>query len=240
MVAKSFQSMTQLTEPYAVGDKMYVDVKNEKTGTVRKVRWYTDKEYAKLYPGEKIPVSEDTIKVSQKNALGFQYGYITIFKGDIEANAEWFEKSIARFCRWWGWYIVSTDTIPMDLPTGIQPIELKWDAVGNDDGNLKSESQVTAAVNQLLYEPGVSEYVGKVGDRLDLHVTVTKCFVGDGSYGSYTVHTFEDANGNVYVWTTTSKSWNKGSVLHIRGTVKEHKTYKNVKQTILTRCMVVK
>ena len=49
MVAKSFQNMKQLGEPFNEKGKMYVNVKNEKSGTVRKVRWYTESEYAKMY-----------------------------------------------------------------------------------------------------------------------------------------------------------------------------------------------
>ena len=41
MVAKSFQSMKQMGEPFVEKGKMYVNVQNEKTGTIRKVRWYT-------------------------------------------------------------------------------------------------------------------------------------------------------------------------------------------------------
>ena len=42
MVAKSYQGMELVTEPYDVNGRMYVKVKNEKTGTVRQVRWYTE------------------------------------------------------------------------------------------------------------------------------------------------------------------------------------------------------
>lgn len=49
MVAPSFQSMTIVSEVYTKDGKAYIDVRNEKTGTVRHARWYTDKEYARLY-----------------------------------------------------------------------------------------------------------------------------------------------------------------------------------------------
>jgi hypothetical protein len=45
-----------------------------------------------------------------------------------------------------------------------------------------------------------------------------------------------DAKENVYVWTTASKSWEEGSTRTVIGTVKDHKSYRNCKQTILTRC----
>ena len=49
MVAPSFQAMTILSEPYTKNGKSYIDVRNEKTKTIRSVRWYDDKEYARAY-----------------------------------------------------------------------------------------------------------------------------------------------------------------------------------------------
>ena len=76
-VAKSFQSMKQITEPYLVSGRMYVKVQNPKTGAERQVRWYTDAEYAKMYPDEAKP-AESKILRTQKSVLGFDKGYITI------------------------------------------------------------------------------------------------------------------------------------------------------------------
>ena len=40
-VAKSFQEFEMLGEPYQVKDKMYILVRNPKTGNERQVRWYS-------------------------------------------------------------------------------------------------------------------------------------------------------------------------------------------------------
>ena len=237
MVAKSYQSMKQLGEPFSEKGKMYVNVQNEKTGTVRKVRWYTEEEYAKMY-NEK-PNKPKEIKI-QKQVLGFENGYITIFKGDTYANLEWFQRSIARYCKWWGWYIVSTEAVPFDLPVGIEPVELKWELVGEEEGMLKPDAEVKRAVESILYDKGNSEFVGSVGERLDIEVTVTAARQMNGYYGPCTVHNMEDAAGNQYLWNTSAKSWEAGDVRHIKGTVKEHKVIKNVSTTILTRCTIVK
>lgn len=237
-VAKSFQSMTQIGEPYLSAGKMYVQVKNEKTGNIRQVRWYTDAEYAKMY-GEKVEKSPKEFK-TQKEVLGFEHGYITIFKGDTYANLEWFQKSIARYCKWWGWYIISTEAVPVDLPVGIEPIELKWEMVGEEEGVLKPDHLVKQAVESLIYDASDSQFVGTVGERLDLEVTVIAARHQDGYYGPSTVHHMEDAAGNRYLWNTGSKSWEAGDKRHIKGTVKDHKVIKNVNVTILTRCTLVK
>lgn len=238
MVAKSYQTLTQMGEPYMSNGKMYVQVKNEKTGNIRQVRWYTEAEYAKLY-GEKVEKTEKEFK-SQKQVLGFENGFITIFKGDTYANLEYFQKSIARYCKMWGWYIVSTETVPIDLPVGITPVELRWEMVGEEEGILKPDHLVKQAVESLIYEASNSQFVGAVGDRLDLEVTVIAARRQDGYYGPSTVHHMEDAAGNRYIWNTGAKSWEVGDKRHIRGTVKDHKVIKNVNITILTRCTIIK
>lgn len=235
MVAKSFQSMKQLGEPFLEKDKMYVNVQNEKTGTVRKVRWYTEAEYAKMY-GEKV---NKPIK-SQKRALGFENGYVTIFKGDTYANLEWFKRSIARYHKIWGWYIISTEAVPFDLPVGIEPIELKWEFVGENEGMLKSDAEVKSAVESILYDKGNSTFQGMIGARLDLELEVISAHKKDGYYGEQTIHYMMDSVGNQYLWATTSKSWEVGDKRHIKGTVKDHKIIRNVETTVLTRCTLVK
>ena len=42
-VAPSFQNFEFLSEPYEVSGKMYIRVRNPKTGTERQVRWYDEK-----------------------------------------------------------------------------------------------------------------------------------------------------------------------------------------------------
>lgn len=240
-VAKSFQSFEMLTEPYIVSGKKYIKVRNPKTGTERQVRWYSDAEFAKLYPEMKPMVqAQDAFYKPQKEVLGFTKGYITIFKGDTYAHIDWFRESIARYARWWGWYIISTEKIPDDLPNDIEPIQLPWDVVGNDDGKLKPESVVEKAVEELLYDAGTSKFVGEIGERIELTLTVISAIKIENNYGHSTMHIMEDDCGNVYVWTTAAKSWSEGSVKTIRGTIKNHRTYKNTKQTVLTRCMEVK
>ena len=49
MVAPSFQTFEVMSEPFIKNGKEYIKVKNPKTGTVREVRNYTDREYAKAY-----------------------------------------------------------------------------------------------------------------------------------------------------------------------------------------------
>ena len=238
-VAKSFQTLEKVSEPYEVNGKMYIQVrcKNQK---VKQVRWYNDKEYAKLYPAE-VPVQEHLSR-PQKEALGFQNGYITLFKGNItEEINDFFKKSNARYSRTWGWYVVSTEEIP-ELPWGIDTIQLKWSSVGNDNGYLLPEDKVRKVVDNLLYDEGSSEYQAQIGDRIERTLTVTRNYALNNDYGktNSVMHTFEDAEGNIYLWTTAAKNWNVGTTHHVRGTVKNHNIFRGNKQTILTRGTEVK
>lgn len=229
-VAKSYQTMEIVEGPYSLNGRQYVKVNNGKN-TIKQVRWYSEAEYKKMYPDTTVAVIS-----TQKEALGFQEGYITIFKGDTYSYLEWFqEKKECRYCRWWGWYVVSTEKVPADLPAGIIPMRLPWDCVGTDNGTLQTEDKIKTAIDSILYSPGLSEWVGEIGERLEIKIKITGNYVFEET-GSI-MHTMEDAIGNVYTWTTASKNWPIGAEKLIRGTVKEHRTYKNVKQTVLTRCL---
>lgn len=236
MVAKSYQNLEIVGDVFVSSGRQYVNVKM-KSGALKTVRWYSDAEYRKMYPeAAAVDHSKDPYWKPQKEVLGFTKGYITIFKGDTYAEIDWFRASIARYARWWGWYIISTEEVPADLPAGITPIQLPWELVGQEDGNLKPEHLVKEAVESLIYDASDSEYQGAIGERLELFITVERTIELDGNYGRSTMHLMRDDSDNLYVWTTASKSWSAGSEHHIRGTVKDHRTYKNEKQTVLTRC----
>lgn len=240
MVAKSYQELEIVGDVFVSSGRQYVNVKL-KSGKLKTVRWYSDSEYRKMYP-EAVAVdrSADPYYKPQKEVLGFTKGYITIFKGDTYSEIDWFRASIARYARWWGWYIISTEEVHVDLPEGIEPIQLPWELVGQEDGKLKPEHLVKEAVEALIYEAGTSEFVGEIGERIELTLTVIRAIKIENDYGHSIIHIMEDDCGNVYVWITAAKNWSEGSVKTVRSTVKDHQIYKNTKQTVLTRCMEIK
>jgi len=91
-----------------------------------------------------------------------------------------------------------------------------------------------------------SEHVGKVGDRIDVQVKSVKCITSwescfDGYHTTTTyVWKITAADGNIFTWKTSK--WLNEDVppKSIRGTVKEHKIFREVKQTELTRCKVIR
>lgn len=102
-------------------------------------------------------------------------------------------------------------------------------------------------------------YIGEIGKRLTVTVTYKARFeYTDYKFSYYgtthLTHIFEDAEGNTIVWKSTnmveyindgSENPNrkgdvefvtKGSTVELTGTVKEHSTYKDKEQTVVTRC----
>ena len=234
MVAKSFQNLEIVKGPYEVKGRSYVMVKFS-NGSTRQVRWYSEYEYNKIYHMDSKPV----VKRTQKEIFGFDNGYITIFKGNTYLERDYFRLNSARYHKIWGWYFVSTEELPNDIPADVEAIRLPWDAIGLNDGTLKPETEITKAIEKLIYDEDPSTYQGEKGDKLNIYVTIEKVVPLDGYYGPSNMHIMRDENNNCYIWTTTTRSLNVDTKYHITGTVKDHKEYKNTKQTILTRCKII-
>lgn len=234
-VAKSFQGLDIICEPYFVEGRKYVKVRNDK-GLVRQVRWYSDYEYAKMY-GEELP-SKKILTV--KDALGFTNGYITIFKGDTYSLLDWFKSAGAKYKPAWGWYFPGGVEYGK-IPSGIEALKLNWDDICNPSGdNLGPKEIIEQAVNALKYDASPSEYQGEIGDRIEETVVITKKLPFNGPYGPSTLYSMKDDNDNVYTWFTSSAAnFQEGTQYRIRGTIKEHKMYRNEKQTVLTRVQKV-
>ena len=102
-------------------------------------------------------------------------------------------------------------------------------------------------------------YIGEIGKRLTVTVTYKHRFeYTDYKFSYYGTthftHIFEDADGNTIVWKSTKmveyindgsenpkrkgdlEFVTKGSTVELTGSVKEHSTYKDTEQTVVTRC----
>ena len=82
-----------------------------------------------------------------------------------------------------------------------------------------------------------SEYVGKKGEKIkDILITVERKTDFSSRYGDGQVIKMIDENGNIFIWYTSSyPELETGSKYLIDATIKDHKKYKDVKQTIVTR-----
>ncbi len=91
-------------------------------------------------------------------------------------------------------------------------------------------------------------YFGNVGDKFEKEMTFEKMFGFETIYGYSYILLFRDEENHVFVWKTANGNLGKnfnwaeyevGQKYLIKGTVKSHDEYKNVKQTVITRCKVL-
>lgn len=234
MVAKSYEALQQQGEPFVVKGRSYVNVIT-KTGAIKTVRWYTESEYRKMYPETAAPIAQ---VVNQKQIFGFTKGYITIFKGAIDDHQEWFKLSNARYATMWGWYVISTEEVPSDVPSDITPIKLMWDDVSVSATSLKPQAEIIKIVEALQYDATPSKFVGTVGASLETTLTIQKAIPIETAWGIATLHVMSDECENIYIWQTTARQLVEGNTYLVRGRVKEHRTYKGTNQTVLTNCTI--
>jgi hypothetical protein len=93
---------------------------------------------------------------------------------------------------------------------------------------------------QERQEQKASVHVGEVGQRYSFELLVTKKSTFETQFGWTTLHIMKDENGNVFTWFSSNKEFDEGTLIIVKGTVKEHREYNDVKQTVLTRCTILK
>lgn len=98
--------------------------------------------------------------------------------------------------------------------------------------------RVDASLNALL-PPSRSEWLGEVNDKVKkLFVTLVRHNTCAGFRGGLqNIFTFEDKEGNVLTWfTSTHSEIEVGNTFYLDGTIKKLDEYKGTKQTVMTRC----
>ena len=98
-------------------------------------------------------------------------------------------------------------------------------------------------------------YYGNVGDKFEHEMTFEKIFGFETMYGYQYILLFHDEENHVFKWSSsrgTYQCWCKtngrdgfleyevGKKYILKGTIKAHEEYRNVKQTVITRCKVLK
>ena len=130
-VAATYENWERKGKPFSDdGIKYYIVVINPKTGKEKTVRWY----------GKIVP--------DYKHSLGFDNGYITVFRGINAANRDFFAASNARYAWFFGWYIVSTEEVPT-LPQGVEAKQLWW---RDDFKDAAVRKQATEELIGAIYE----------------------------------------------------------------------------------------
>ena len=83
-----------------------------------------------------------------------------------------------------------------------------------------------------------SEYQGSIGDRITRKVHVVRETPIEGPYGISYLYNMVDDDGNVYTWFSSRGDMEVDRDYNLTGRVKTHETYRDTKQTVLTRCKV--
>ena len=216
------------------------------------VRWYTDAQRAsmdkaaeKRKAAAEVKQEERRIKFAARHAVGFgDAGYITLIWGNNDFIKDW-RTELPEHTVWYnelfGWFIPSGRE-PVEIPEEINTMRLDWDSVRdtNDVENLeiRDKAEVKKYVQTLIYGESKSEYQGSPDEWIEHEVVIKKNIPLTGHFGDSHMHVMEDADENVYVWTTASKNLEEGKTFNIKMKVKEHKEYQGVKQTVVYYCKV--
>jgi hypothetical protein len=219
---------------------------------ILEVRWYTDAQRAsmdkaaeKRAAAKVVKDEERRVKFAARNAFGFgDAGYITLIQGDNETIKEW-RTELPEHTVWYnelfGWFIPAGRE-PENIPDEFCLHVLKWkqvrDEEDKEDLQIRDKEEVRKLVHTMLYGESKSQYQGNKDEWLEHDVTIKRNIAISSSYGDSHMHIMEDADGNVYVWTTASKNLEEGKTIHLRMKVKDHKEYQGVKQTIVYYCKV--
>ena len=235
-VAKTYEKMTQQGEPFKENGRWYIYVLAPKGQ--KKVRWYSDAEYRRMYPTTIVP---DIMDFNAKVAFGFgEEGFITIYQGkNVE---EWAneDRTNIYYNLTFGYYTPGRLALPR-LTSGITPIKLTWDEVKDHDTKMRPHEEVSKYVRSLsiLDINDASTFQGEKDEWLQRNVKIKNKETKDKYFG--TIHTYfmEDAQNNIYVWETGAKDYQVDKTISLKMKVKDHKEINNQKVTIVWYCKEV-
>ena len=138
------------------------------------------------------------------------------------------------------------DNCNFELPEGCEYKELHYEDVfiWDEESHTTFMKEGAREKIDLIFNPIVesnSQFVGEIGERLrDIPMTVRNIGGFNSAYGYKWVYTFEDKDGNVYSWFTTSQqAISVGMDCIVTGTIKAHVEYRKVFTTQLNRCKII-
>ena len=114
-----------------------------------------------------------------------------------------------------------------------------WKAF-NEDGTHDALIKIEEAEKGL--NQNNSEYIGRVGDKVETTVTVKRITGYDTQFGYTIIYIMEDASGNVITWKTGTgfkEIVNEGETVTIKATIKSLEEYNGTKQTNVIRCKAI-
>ena len=174
-------------------------------------------------------------------------GECWIVLGDTFSIKDGLKAEGARYCNELGWHFdheTNHKSVKLSCADRMQANAYGgWDwADGYELAQYVKELKQAAAAAD-----STSEWVGAVGDKIQMELTLKRTTNFDTQYGTTYVHTFEDSEGNLFVWKSSTvdlfdygnqKYYDAGTKFNVRGTIKDHSSYNGIKQTLITRCKI--
>ena len=258
-VAKTYEHAEIISEPYFKDGRKYVDIREKcprcggsgiwswgpyggtcykcgGSGILRNtVRWYTDAERASQ-DRQAVKRVENRIQRQKEREEyrsgaefnGFTNGFVIAILGNTYEIKDELKEAGAKYTHGLGWHFDNLAKVPAEYLPRCRTISWEEASV---DGHIKSASEL----EQLVTAPqsdSCSSHMYTIGERVrGLLLQVTKTWEGPG----YTMHTMTDDNGNVFMWTTSSRNLPLDAQVTMDATIKAHTEYKGVKQTVITR-----
>lgn len=167
---------------------------------------------------------------------GFIYVNSYDIKGDLKENG-------ARYNNWLGWISANKIKDYTCYPFNIN--DVLYDSKENlmlDEFKCFNLLQKIKAEDKAAKDAAAgitpSEYIGNVNEKVEIVVKSARFVTSfQTQFGISFLYEFIDENDNIAIW-FTGKDVDTDKVKTVKGTVKEHKLYNDVKQTVLTRCKI--
>lgn len=203
----------------------------------KNVRWYTDKERARMDAHNEAEAAKRQSAAEYKrgpeyNHFGDENGYIDVVLGNTYPIKDTLKAHGCKYTAAFGWHI----PYGVDFkPEGYDLLRLNWAEASDEKDLIKSEGELRKIIEKATSH---SEYQGQPEDKITRTVTIVRNIPLISYYGDSNCHIMEDVAGNIYVWTTAAKNIPEGSKIQFTGKVKAHQERKGVKQTIMTRLTI--
>lgn len=204
---------------------------------------------------ERAKAQELNAKFFSRNGMDAE-GNIWVILGDTYSIKDDLKEAGCKFHHFMGWHCDhELSGYPQIKLTASQICTMNeygsyYDFDTKKAGELISEAQ---RAHEELTAPKASQYVGNIGDKIEMPVTFWKMSTYKvQAFGGYYnrdepametkyIYSFIDASGNCLIWNTTSfHQLSDGDKLILKGTIKRHSEYKGIKQTELQRCKITK
>lgn len=225
-VAKSYENCDFKGEPFKENGKWYILI--IKKGEEKKVRWYTETEYARMYPAAKGGlVSKDIMMTfNARHAFGFDDpGYITLYRGNADTVENWARQEwppLAWYNETFGFYTPSKIT-PSNYPEGVECIKLTWDEVKQDDIHMKSHEEVKRYVDVLIGPSATQDNQWAVNDWTEKTVTIRTKETNESRFGAKHKYGMVDSENNLFIWETGARDYKVDVAVTLKMKVKEIK-----------------